>query len=514
MANSRVALMTSNGTGMGHLSRQIALAHALTSASSLPGRSPGKRFDPIFFSLSRAVPVIATYGFRGEYCPSRERGWMPASRWQEYLRERVHAFAEETGIETLIFDGVVPYQGLLRARLDLPDVRFVWMRRGFWRHRTNTASLRSSRYFDLVLEPGDLAGAADDGPTAGLADSIRVPPVSVAEHIPRLSRLEAAEALGLDPDRPAALITLSSGRLNDVAGVGAAAVSALLEDPVWQVAVSRSALTQIGVPLTDRSRCVELSGVYPLAQYLPAFDAAVSGGGYNSVHELLYAGVPTLFLPNRSSTIDNQVRRTLWLADHGLALHGDETSSDDIYAKVRLLFDASFRASLRQACQELPQPHGSQAAASAIARLTGGKPTLPGPLSAARASLRARSEVARILGPRATSSIRSALRRGPKSGPSRPLPVVVTDDPSFTVDAGGPAPLLMTDNLDAMLLSRTTPLENLVPDATDAYRARRRALVDRYFAVSTPSATAVASTPLRSVPQPRHASVMDTPNPS
>lgn len=492
--------MTSNGTGMGHLSRQIAVAHAL-----------GDSALPVFFSLSRAVPVIGTYGYRGEYCPSREREWMPVSRWQEYLRERVHTFAQESAVDTLVFDGVVPYQGLLRARMDLPDVRFVWMRRGFWRNGANAAALRSSRFFDLVLEPGDLAAAADDGPTAHLDDAVRLPPVSIAEHIPQLTRREAAEELGLDPNRHTALVTLSSGRLNDVASIGAATVSALLEDPNWQVAISRSALTQIGVPMADRSRCVELSGVYPLAQFLPAFDAAVSGGGYNSVHELLYASIPTLFLPNQSSTIDNQVQRTVWLADQGLALHGDETSPDEIQKQARRLFDVSLRASLRDACRDLKRPSGSRSAASAIVEIGRSASDAPRRLSPRRAAVLARSETARLLGPRATSGIRRVLRRRASAGPVRPLPVMITGDPAVsTQDANGPAPLLLTEQLDASLLQRSTPIEHLLPDSSDAYHAQRRAIVDKYFAVSTVGA---GTAPLRSVPQPRHKSVVRTRQP-
>ncbi|MGH3449152.1 MAG: hypothetical protein ACRDQW_00175, partial [Haloechinothrix sp.] len=244
-------LATSNGTGMGHLTRQMAVALSL-----------GAQVEPVFFSMSRAMPVIGHYGFNGEYCPSRERGWMPQVRWQDYLRERVRAFVEETGVKLVVFDGVVPYNGLLRARMDLPQVQFVWMRRGFWRQGVRTSPLRSTPLFDLVLEPGDLASAGDHGATAGLDDAVRLPPISLTEHVDALSREDAASALGLDPAKPTAVVTLSSGVLNDIATPGTAALNALLEHPDWQVAVTRSALAEGGVPIADHSRCVELSGVY------------------------------------------------------------------------------------------------------------------------------------------------------------------------------------------------------------------------------------------------------------
>ena len=51
--SSPVVLATSNGTGMGHLA-QLAVARALA-----------KNADPLVFSMSTAVPVIASHGLRG-----------------------------------------------------------------------------------------------------------------------------------------------------------------------------------------------------------------------------------------------------------------------------------------------------------------------------------------------------------------------------------------------------------------------------------------------------------------
>jgi hypothetical protein len=460
---------------MGHLSREISVALSLQ-----------KRADPVFFSLSRAVPVISHYGFRGEYCPSRERGWMPAVRWQHYLRERLRSFVAETGVNTLVFDGVVPYNGLLRARTDLPHVRFIWMRRGYWQHGVAKAPLHASSYFDLVLEPGDLAGAGDDGLTSGMDDAVRLPPVSLAEHVERLPRAAAAEALGLDPDRPTALITLSSGILNDVASAGAAALNAILENPDWQVAVTRSVLAASAIPLADRPRCVELSGVYPLAQYLSAFDAAVSAGGYNTVHELLYAGVPTLFVPNLSSGTDNQAARTRWLADHGLALYANEGKTGDIRYETMRLHDEPLRAELRKACEELDRPTGSAMAANVLAGL-GNEPVRKVSWSMTRARVVSRSEATRVLGPKGSDVARRVLGRQPDPGPDRSMRVRVVDNPSAPIgDKAGATPLLFSDNLDATLINRPSPVEHIVADGSEAYWSRRRQIVDKFYNVVSP----------------------------
>jgi hypothetical protein len=135
-----VLLLTSNGWGMGHLSRQLALATAL-----------GDRAEPVFLSLSGAVHLVAAQGFRAEYCPSPSRGWLEAAPWNAYLAERIVALARETQARALVFDGVFPYRGLLEARRHLPDVPFVWSRRGMWAVGRGEESLKTGWAFDLIL---------------------------------------------------------------------------------------------------------------------------------------------------------------------------------------------------------------------------------------------------------------------------------------------------------------------------------------------------------------------------
>ncbi|MBA0123925.1 hypothetical protein H0B56_00020 [Haloechinothrix sp. YIM 98757] len=475
--SDRVVLATSNGTGMGHLTRQLCVALAMRTESA-----------PVFFSLSAAAGVLGRYDFRGEYCPSRERGWMPEVRWHDYLADRLRAFVAETGASAVVFDGVVPYLGLLRARLDLPDVAFVWMRRGFWRQGVRTAPLRSAALFDRVLEPGDIASAGDTGPTATAGDAVRLPPVSLLEHVDPVPREEAARRLGVDPERPTALVTLAGGVINDVVAPGSAAVRAVLEDPEWQVVVTRSALSGEGLALGDSSRCVELSGVYPLAKYLGAVDVAVSAAGYNSVHELLYAGVPTLLVPNRSARTDDQAARARWLAGAGMALHAEEGDLDGVRAQVRRLRDGTVRADLAAACAGLGRPGGGAAAAGHLDELLGGEPIggHANPRSRAREwEVRARTAAMRGLGPRGTALARTVLRRGPGSGPARPMPVRLVEQSDVDPDrAGGmPPPLVLSDRLDGELLRAGDPVEHMISGASAGYRDERVRIARRYYEV-------------------------------
>ncbi|MET0831524.1 MAG: glycosyltransferase, partial [Acidimicrobiia bacterium] len=387
----RALLMTSNGFGMGHLSRMLAVALAA-----------GDTIDATMLSLSVAIPFVSRNGQTGDYCPSPESHIKPRPRWPGYLRRRLVALAREVDAEVLAFDGIVPYPGLVAALADLGNLPAVWVRRGMWRPGGADLSLARSGQFDLVIEPGELAAPGDRGPTAHRTDAVRVPPVSLLDVVDRLDRVAAAAALGIDPDRPAALVTLGIGTLGDVVTPGASAVGALREDPSWQVCITRPARGAAG-PEPDAG-VTPLVGVYPLARYLGAFDVAVSAAGYNSVHELIPAGLPTLLLPNPDTRTDDQVARAAWLAGAGMALTARPDDAEDVASAVRRLTADPARAELAAAIATLPRAAlggGAVAAAGLLVRSVDdgpGAPTLAG-RSQLLATL-ARDRVKRIIGHR------------------------------------------------------------------------------------------------------------------
>ena len=475
---SRFVLATSNGTGMGHLTRQICTALALRQRGA----------EAVVFSMSAAVPVVRIHDLRAEYCPSYQRGWLPQSAWHGYLNDRLRAIVGEVAAKVVVFDGVVPYLGLLRARAALPEVAFVWCRRGLWTPGANTGSLRARPFFDVILEPGDLAGGADQGATSDLDDAIRLPPMSLLEHVTPLSRRDASAALGLDPDRPTALVTLGSGALNDPNTPGRAAILAILAAPDWQVAVTRAHIAERAMSRVGDRRVVELRGVYPLSAYLNAFDAAVSASGYNTFHELLFAGIPTVFVPRVSGT-DDQVARARWAADQGLSLVAEEANPASVGARASQLCDPRVRADLRAACTGLARPSGSTVAARALAGLATEfrrhQPRIDERLHTAE--LTARATAVRLLGPAATSAIRHLLLRPAHPGPVRPVPVRLTAEATArdAADHGQEVPgaLVMTERLDQELLRARDPVEHVLEGSSAGYRADRARITRRYYDV-------------------------------
>jgi UDP-N-acetylglucosamine:LPS N-acetylglucosamine transferase len=356
-----IILATSNGIGMGHLARATAIAEELKNVAR-----------PILVSVAGGIAEIpSTTGIPCEYIPGKTRRWMPAHRWDRYFRDRLIAIADETGASVISFDGVVPYPGFIATKLKRPDLSIVWVRRGLWQKNLLRFALPfQSRLVDLIIEPGDIARAYDHGPTSGRNDATLTSPVSLYSKTRALSRADARKVLGLDADRPAVLVQLGTGD-SDMNEKMRAALTGLVRfqatDGV-QVVLTKDPLDAHGASLIPAGLEIKVQRYFPLADVLAAFDGAIAATGYNSVHELLPAQIPTVLISNIRGT-DDQDARAKWCHDHGYALRADHANPIDITEKVARLSDSAVRESLRSKCAELSNTQGGSEIAQILLSL-------------------------------------------------------------------------------------------------------------------------------------------------
>jgi UDP:flavonoid glycosyltransferase YjiC (YdhE family) len=120
------------------------------------------------------------------------------------------------------------------------------------------------------------------------------------------------------------LVALGSGDIDDTSQDTAALLEALrrlgVGICVTQTEIARSVRTRTDVHVVRE---------FPLSRLFGAFDLAVSAAGYNSFHELLRFGIPTLFIPKLETALDDQQGRARFAADKGLA-HVLERVSVDV----------------------------------------------------------------------------------------------------------------------------------------------------------------------------------------
>jgi UDP-N-acetylglucosamine:LPS N-acetylglucosamine transferase len=342
-----IILATSNGIGMGHLARATAVAEELKNVAR-----------PILVSVAGGIAEIpSTTGIPCEYIPGKTRRWMPAHRWDRYFCDRLIAIADETGASVISFDGVVPYPGFIATKLQRPDLTIVWVRRGLWQKNLLRFALPfQSRLVDLIIEPGDIARAYDHGPTSNRNDATLTSPVSLYSKSRALSRENARNVLGLDADRPAVLVQLGTGD-SDMNEKMRAALTGLVGWQGLQVVLTKNPVDTHGASLVPDGLDIKVQRYFPLADVLAAFDGAIAATGYNSVHELLPAQIPTILISNIRGT-DDQDARAQWCHDHGYALRADHTNLADITATVAKLSDTALRQSLQSKCVELSNTNG------------------------------------------------------------------------------------------------------------------------------------------------------------
>ena len=343
---------------MGHLARATAVAEELKNVAR-----------PILVSVAGGIAEIpSATGLPCEYIPGKTRRWMPAHRWDRYFRDRLIAIADETGASVISFDGVVPYPGFIATKLKRPDLTIVWVRRGLWQKNLLRFALPfQSRLVDLIIEPGDIARAYDHGPTSNRKDATLTSPVSLYSKARALSRADARKVLGLDADRPAVLVQLGTGD-SDMNEKMRAALSGLVGWQGLQVVLTKNPVDAQSMSLVPDGLDIKVQRYFPLANVLAAFDGAIAATGYNSVHELLPAQIPTVLISNIRGT-DDQDARAKWCHDHGYALRADYANLVDITATVAKLIDPAVRQRMQSKCAELSNTQGGSEIAQILLNL-------------------------------------------------------------------------------------------------------------------------------------------------
>lgn len=440
-----IVFATSNGIGMGHLARATAISKTLKSDA-----------EPIIVSMASGIAEIPdAFGFRSEYLPGEDRQWMSRSNWDFYIRDRITALIDETNAKVIVFDGVIPHAGFIAARNARPGVKLVWMRRGLWQKKIHRFALTlQSSVMDLIIEPGDYAFSYDHGPTSKRNEAIRSAPVSLYQSNEALDRESSMKALGLDPNRPAVLVQLGTGA-DDANQKMTAALKGLKDWPNLQVVLTKEPIDKQGNSLAPAGLDLRVIRYFPLAKVLAAFDAAVCATGYNGVHEMLAASVPTVFVSNIRG-MDDQDARAKWCHDFGYALRANHADLADIEAQVRKIQDSSLREQLSKKCRELPAPIGGEEIAHKLVKL-----------------IEAPSRKVTLIDRIKLTVLRYLAIGYRQINPRKVNPVVSSESAQFSDETSAA--------IIREYIKSDRRFEQLISGASDKYKSVRKAIADTYY---------------------------------
>lgn len=357
VARRPVLCLSSNGVGVGHLTRLLAIARRMDGAAEI-----------VFATQAQAVGVVQSFGYRVEYIPSPAAVGGDFGLWDDWFAVHLAAIIDRYDPALVVYDGNHLSDGLIRAVASRSDLRLAWVRRGMW-GKTTSAFMANARWCDLVIEPGELAGARDEGVTVALrGEAMAVDPIRLLDLSDLFTREGAAAHLGLNPARPAVLVQLGSGYQRDLLSMLDQIIGILSTVPGLQICVAE--WVNGSVPLALWPEVTVLRG-FPLSQYLRAFDFCISAAGYNSFHEVIGFAVPTVFVANRHPSIDDQYGRAKFAQDHSAAFEIAEGDLEDLAELLPLLMQDMARAYLAGHCRALDRPNGAEAAAAALLQLAG-----------------------------------------------------------------------------------------------------------------------------------------------
>lgn len=347
-----VALYPTNGVGLGHVTRLLAVARRLTP-----------RYDPVFFTPCHALAVIEHAGFRAEYVPEPLYDETVPADHIRAMAPRLAAALRFYDPAAIVFDGNVPRDALLDAAAET-DIPLVWVRRGMWRaDPALDRHMTLSRRFDAVIEPAEAAASVDHGATSrAMDDPAPVPPIMLLDRGELMDGAAARRELGLATGRPAALVQLGSGNNNDIERHLDHMVEAARRLDI-QLVVAEWLIQHNPV----RRRGLRYLSAFPNARHFRAFDFAVSAAGYNSFHELLHHGVPCIFVPNDNQQVDDQRARAAWAESRGAGICVPRGAEGAMPAYMAAMLDPALRRQLARRGKALCPVNGAAAAADVIA---------------------------------------------------------------------------------------------------------------------------------------------------
>ncbi len=359
---NRVLFMTTNGTGLGHLTRGMSIARRLDP-----------EVQPVILTLSQAAPVVRDAGFHVEYFPSYHTPAAGSHRqWNRRLFTRLMALIGELRPRVVVFDGAHPYPAVMVAIKFTEGVEWVWCRRPMWKPGVGAIALSRAEAFDYILEPGEFAESEDHGATvARRAEAVRVSPIVFCDDAELLGRDEAERELGLQPGRANALIHLGAGK--DVTPTVARCLDRLVHAPHVQVAALESNIAH-GLDVPDE--VVHLRETYPMSRYYSAFDFTVSAAGYNAYHELIRFAVPTLYVPMPRQS-DDQAARARYAESSGVGRAVEGPGSERLEERLGDMLDTAKRDEMRRRARELRFPNGAEEAARFLSALALGRDYVP-----------------------------------------------------------------------------------------------------------------------------------------
>ncbi|MDA9722576.1 hypothetical protein N9U53_00620 [Euryarchaeota archaeon] len=311
-----IVLFPTNGVGFGHFTRMYAIARAL--------RKEDPSLEIIFFTPMPTLHILYSDGFPTYHIAGRyKHSEMSARQWNGLVEEMLTLIFEMHSPKWFVFDGAFPYRGMLNAIQAQQGMKKYWMYRGTMKKNKSIPN-GSVEMFDTIIRPQDVSKTKLSRFDL-LTKEVYVNPITLINPSEMLSREQARSLLSLPKGVRVVYVQLGAGRINDITSIVRIVIDELLLNDNIHVVLGESMLGERNNLSIDRLHTIR---DYPNAMYLKAFDCTVQAGGYNSFHEMRSVRIPTLFIPNTNTGMDDQTKRVMLSVDEGWGIIAKPNKKD------------------------------------------------------------------------------------------------------------------------------------------------------------------------------------------
>ena len=353
----RVHFMPTNGNGLGHAQRCVLIAQALKA----------QKTDSAFFAYPSCLPMINKAGF--EATPLVSRSELHSNSGNNDLVNYPRLCGHMSPNDVFVFDGGYVFDSIYRAVLDR-SLNSVWIRRGLWpSEQDNRIPLDREKYFARVIEPAEAFDTLNHTISGGTHIKKTGPIVRqvTADDESRAALHKALKnQFGLSFDK-LVVTMLGSGMFHNLSANVQTVCNMIerREDYLNLILVWPSAVVPSQRYAWQRSKVVKSIQASWLAAHA---HFVVSAAGYNSFHESMYNGVPTIFVPQSAQVLDDQTARAEAAADLGLAAHIPAAKLSQLDRELHRFADEGRADEIRQALQAHAFPETGNARAAKLIR--------------------------------------------------------------------------------------------------------------------------------------------------
>lgn len=344
---TKILMISSNGSGLGHLTRLWAIEKHLNA-------------DVLTYSMSSAYYKLGKPNGRIIYFPSYGDLGMHARLWSVGLAGHLGAVVEAFSPHAIVFDGTYVYRGVQSVSMRY-NVPIYWIQRGCWKSEVDEKSRQRhqpNKFASLVIVPGDYG--CQETVDMGELEPVYVPPIILNESTVELSRDSVLRKLGLKPDKKYVLIQLGGGVINDNTSAKKASIEYVRHlGKDWEPILVKNPLEK-GDAFSD----VQTVSAFPLTELFPAFEFGIFAAGYNSVQESVHFGMPGVFIPNLETVTDDQLRRAQTIESRGLGYCAVDLQV--LSEAVDRLAEPLVRTKMKDRMREIKESRGASIAAKCI----------------------------------------------------------------------------------------------------------------------------------------------------